>query len=235
MKELLFILADLWMIFACYYFGWLFIRRYDNWLLGLEYLVVGTSGTNFLLWSLSSASEDNPMYKLAYFFDAFSRSVGITIILVLGPMKVTHRYRPSLAVDLGVFGLATAAGLYLRQFHGQDLNANPTAFNVALFYVVMNLLTAVFLAYFVKRLWDAGARGHAIWTALVSMAATTVAITYDFFPWPFDDAYRTMFYTFALATWGTQAFVFYRAYRALEARNRVSDASRVPMKPIAVS
>lgn len=228
MKELLFILADLWMVFACYTFGWLFIRRYENWLLGLEYMVVGTSGTNFLLWSLFSGSEDNPMYKLAYFFDAFSRSVGITLILVLGLMKVTHRYRPSLAVDVGAFALATAAGLYLRQFHGQDLNANPAAFNVAIFYVAVNLLTAVFLAYFVKWLWEAGARGHAIATALVTAAATTVAITYDFFPWPFDDAYRTFFYTFALATWGTQAFVVFQAYRALEALNRAPGARRVP-------
>lgn len=220
MKELLFILADLWMIFACYYFGWLFIRRYDNYLLGLECMVVGTSGTNFLLWSLFSGSEESPFYKLAYFFDAFSRSFGITLILVLALMQVTHRYRPGLAVDLGAFGLAIVGGLFLRQFHGQDLDTNPAAFNVALFYVVMNLLTAIFLAYFVKRLWDAGARREAIWTALVSAAATTVAITYDFFPLPFDDADRTIFYTFALATWGTQAFVYFKAYRALDARDR---------------
>lgn len=223
MKELLFILSDLWMVFACYFFGWLMIRRYDNYLLGLEYLVVGTSGTNFLFWSLFSGSEESPFYKLAYFFDAFSRSFGITLILVLGLMKVTHRYRPSLAVDVGAFGLAIVAGLYLRQFHGQDLATNSAAFNVALFYVVMNLLTAVFLVYFVKRLWDAGAHREAIWTALVTAAATTVAITYDFFPLPFDDANRTIFYTFALATWGTQAFVYFKAYRALDAHNRTVD------------
>lgn len=220
MKELLFILADLWMIFACYFFGWKFIRRYDNYLLGLECLVVGTSGTNFLLWSLFSGSEDSPFYKLAYFFDAFSRSFGITLVLVLGLMQVTHRYRPNLVVDVGAFGLATIGGLFLRQYHGQDLATNPAAFNVALFYVVTNLLTTAFLAYFARRLWVAGAHREAVWTALVTAAATTVAITYDFFPLPFDDANRTIFYTFALATWGTQAFVYFRAYRALDAHNQ---------------
>ena len=36
MKDLLFMLADLWMIFAGFFYGWKFIRRYNNYLLGLE-------------------------------------------------------------------------------------------------------------------------------------------------------------------------------------------------------
>jgi hypothetical protein len=36
------------MVFACYFFGWKSIRKYGNYLLGLEWMVVGTSGTNFL-------------------------------------------------------------------------------------------------------------------------------------------------------------------------------------------
>jgi hypothetical protein len=59
--------------------------------------------------------------------------------------------------------------------------------------------------------WDAGAR----WTGLVTAAATTIAVVYDFFPFPFDDANRTFFYTAELATWGTQGFVYFFAYRAL--------------------
>lgn len=220
MKDALFILADLWMIFACYVYGVKFIRRYDNYLLGLELLVVGTSGTNFLLWSLFSGSEQSIMYQLAYFFDAFSRSVGVTLILVMGLMRVTHNYRPSHAVDIAVFALAIFAGLFLRHFHGQDVYGDPATFAVSLFYVVVNLITAGFLAYFVKRLWEAGAQGHAIATALVTIAASTVAITYDFFPLPFDDSNRTIFYTFALATWGAQAFVYFHAYRVLDAHSR---------------
>lgn len=230
MKDILFILADLWMIFACFYYGWRFVRRYDNYLLGLEMLVVGTSGTNFLLWSLFSGSDQSPMYHLAFFLDAFSRSVGITLILVLGLMQVTHRYRPSLAVDVGAFGLAIVAGLFLRNFFGHDAYASPAAFAVATFYVVVNLITAVFLAYFVKRLWGAGARRLAVWTALATAAATIIAIIYDFFPLPFDDNNRTIFYTFALATWGTQAFVYFHAYRALDEHNKTLDAMRVPAK-----
>ncbi|MFL9683506.1 transporter [Streptomyces sp. KL110A] len=223
MKETLFLLADLWMIFAGYFYGWKFIRRYGNYLLGLEWMVVATSGTNFLLWSLLGAKSDSVLYDLAYFFDAFSRSVGITLILVLGLMKATHRYKPSRGVDVAVFGVAIVAALFLRPFHGADLDTDRGAFWVSVFYVVVNLLTAAFLCYFVRRLWSAGARWPAVWTGLVTAAGTTIAITYDFFPLPFDDANRTIFYTAALATWGTQGFVYFRAYRALHDRNAALD------------
>ncbi|RRQ79999.1 transporter [Streptomyces griseofuscus] len=224
MRETLFLLADLWMIFVGYFYGWKLIRRYGNYLLGLELMVVATSGSNFLLWSLLGANSDSVMYDVAYFFDAFSRSVGITVILIMGLMKVTHRYEPSPGVDVGVFAAATVAGLFLRHFHGADLHTDRAAFAVAVFYVVVNLLTAVFLGYFVKRLLAAGARWPAIWTGLVTAAGTTIAITYDLFPLPFDDAHRTIFYTAALATWGTQGFVYFRAYRALHDHNAASDA-----------
>ncbi|MBD0692077.1 transporter [Streptomyces sp. CBMA123] len=227
MREALFLLADLWMIFAGYFYGWTFIRRYGNYLLGLECMVVATSGSNFLLWSLLGANRGSVLYDVAYFFDAFSRSVGITVILIMGLMMVTHRYRPSRGVDIAVFGAAVVAGLFLRPFHGADLHTDRAAFSVAVFYVVVNLLTAVFLGYFVKRLWQAGARWPAIWTALVTAAGTAIALTYDFFPLPFDDANRAIFYTAALATWGTQIFVCFRAYRVLHDRNAALDANPV--------
>jgi hypothetical protein len=219
MKDIVFLLADLWMIVVGYYYGWRFIRRYGNYLLGLEWMVVATSGTNFLLWSLLGAREESILYDVAYFLDAFSRSFGITLILVMGLMGVTHRYRPSIAMDVGVFGLAIGAGLYLRQFAGDDLHVAP-----ATFYLVVNLLTALFLAYFTRRLWQIGAKAPAIWTALVTIAASIIAITYDFFPFPFDDANRTFFYTAALATWGTQGFVYFRGYRALHEHNVAVEA-----------
>jgi hypothetical protein len=213
MKELLFLLADLWMIVVGFYCGWKFIRRYDNYLLGLECMVVATSGSNFLLWSLVSGDESHVLYDIAYFFDAFSRSVGITLILILGLMRVTHRYKPSVTVEVGVFGLAIAAGLYLQQFRGHELHLGPASY-----YLVVNLLTTAFLAYFSWRLWTIGAKGHAVAAGLASAAATAIALMYDFFPFP-DDAHRTVFYILALTTWGFQMFFYYRAYGALHDHN----------------
>lgn len=216
MKELLFLLADLWMIFAGFFYGWRFIRRYDNYLLGLEWMIVATSGSNFLVWSLLGGQEGSVLYDIAYFFDAFSRSFGITLILVLGLMRVTHRYKPSLAVDIGAFAVATVAGLYLQQFRGHELHVGP-----ATFYMVANLLTTMFLAYFGWRLWKIGARDHAAAVALVTAAATAVALLYDFFPFP-DDELRTGFYILALATWGFQLCFYFYAYRALHEHNVAS-------------
>lgn len=216
MKELLFLLADVWMIYAGFTCGWKFIRHYGNYLLGLEWMVVGTSGSNFLLWSLLGGDEGSPLYWLAYFFDAFSRSVGVTLIVVLGLLRVTNRYHPSRTVDIGAFALAAVAGLYLQQFH-HEFHAGPAAF-----YVAVSVPTAVFVFWFAMRLWWAGAYGHAIATALVTAAGLTIAIVYDYFPIPGDDEYRTIFYTLALATWGTQMFVTYHAYRALHEHNVAS-------------
>lgn len=214
MKDLLFVLADLWMIFAGFYCGLRLLRRYGNYLLGLEWMIVATSGVNFLVWALLGADEGNAQSSLVYFLDSFSRAVGITLILVLGLMRVTHRYKPSVAVDVGVFTLAAVAGLYLMQFGGDELHVGP-----ATFYVVVNVLTTLFLAYFSWRLWKIGAKRHAVTAGLVTAAACAVAIIYDFFSIPGDDADHTVFAILALATWGTQLFLYYRAYGALHDHN----------------
>lgn len=225
MKDLLFLVADVWMISAGFYCGWQFLRRYDNYLLGLEWMIVAVSGVNFLVWALLGADEDDAQSTVVYFFDAFSRGIGITLILVLGLMRVTHRYKPSLAVDVGVFSLATVVGLYLAQFGGYDLHVGP-----ATFFVVANLLTTAFLAYVARRLWEIGARDEAVRTAAVTAVACAVAVIYDFFSIPGDDEHHTVFAIIALTTWGTQLWIYYRAYAALHdhgATTRVAPAERV--------
>src|SRR5947199_7116876 len=157
MKDDLFLIADLWMVYAGFSCGWRFVRDYDNYLLGIEWMIVATSGVNYLVWALLGAHEGNAQSHVVYFFDAFSRSVGITLILVLGLMRVTHGYKPSLAVDVGAFGLAAVAGLFLQQYGGNHLHVGP-----ATFFVVVNALTTLFLAYYAWRLWEAGTRKHAV-------------------------------------------------------------------------
>ena len=146
-KELLFAVADIWMIAVGFTYGIKFIRNYKNYLLGIEWIIVATSGTNFLIYGLLKAGHDSPMYVAASFLDAFSRSVGITLILVLGLMTVTHRYKPSAAVDIGAFALAAVVGLALLNY--QENIGNPAK----IFFIVVNVLTTIFLIYFVNRLW----------------------------------------------------------------------------------
>src|SRR4051794_29732588 len=151
MKDLLFLASDIWLMATCWYFGIKLLRDYGNHLLGIEWLVVATSSTNFLVWSLLGGDEDSPLYHLAYVLDAFSGSFGITLILVLGLLRATHNYKPPLSVEIGAFALAAVSGALLGGLHDDHLHKG-----LATFYVVTNLLTAVFLAYFAKRLWEAG-------------------------------------------------------------------------------
>jgi hypothetical protein len=127
-------------------------------------------------------------------------------------MRVTHRYKASVPVEVGSFALAIVAGLYLQHFH-EGLHVGP-----ATYYLVVNLITSAFILYFAGRVAESGSRPLALATVVVTLAATAIAVMYDFLPFP-DDEYRTVFYTLALATWGSQMFVYFRAYRALHQHN----------------
>ncbi|MFI6417176.1 transporter [Streptomyces sp. NPDC050842] len=222
LRDLLFLLADIWMIIVGFTFGWKFIRNYGNYLLGLEWIIVATSGSNFLVYAAVGATEDSPMYTAAFFFDQFSRSVGITLILVMGLMRVTHLYKPSVRTDVGVFVFAAAVGIFLLLF-GERLGVG-----VAVFLIVVNVLTTLFLIYFSKRLWAIGAKGWAIGAGLATAAGCVIASTYDFVHIPGDDEAHTLFYIGALSTWGLQMFTYYFAYRALHNHNESVDAKPVP-------
>jgi hypothetical protein len=228
---LAFLIGDVIMIAGGYWAGWKFIKQYGNYLLGIEWFIIATSGVNFLVWAFrfpedKVAGEASPQYAVAFFLDAFSRSVGITLLLVVGFLAVTHRYKSSLAVDVAIFAVGIGAGLYLAQpkfrDHVDDAGHHILYTGPAAIYLVTWLLTLVFLLYVTKRLWDIGATRVAIATLLVSLAATFVALTYDFFPFPasvdpLED--RALFYAIALTVWGLQLFTYYFAYRALHEHN----------------
>ncbi|WP_433593854.1 transporter [Nocardia sp. CA-145437] len=220
LKDALLLLADLWMVFAGFTYGWKFIRDYGNYLLGLEWIIVATSGTNFFVFALTGAHRSSPMYHIALFFDAFSRSVGITLILVLGLMRVTHRYKPSLPTDIGVFALATVAGLFLSIF------ADRVGIAEAVFYIAVNVVTSVFLLSFARRLWNIDARGEAVRVVIATAAGFVIAATYDLYHIPGDDENHTLFYIAALATWGFQMMTYFYAYRAMRRHNERTECDR---------
>lgn len=235
MKDLLFLASDLWLMATTWTFGTKLWRNYRNQLLTLEYFVVAVSSTNFLLWSLLGAHKSSPMYHLAYALDAFSRSFGITLILVIGLLAVTHGYKPPTWVKLGATGLAIAGALVFGPMHSDHLVHDFPHVALATFYVVTNLLTTAFLAYFTTRLWRMGATRLAVLTGLVTAAATYVAITYDFFPLSFDDKNRAIFYTIALTVWGAQAITYYYGYKAMREDNEAAAVTPTTRKVGAAS
>ena len=98
MKDLLFMLADVWMIFAGFYYGWRFIRRHHNYLLGLEWMVVATSGSNFLVWALGGVIREIPIIFVDRRSGVSKMSGNIiseaaTMVWKLRAAKVTGRLR----------------------------------------------------------------------------------------------------------------------------------------------
>lgn len=222
MRDVLFAAADIWMIAIGFICGVKFIRGHHNYLIGLEWIIMAVSGTNFLIYGVTKSGTDSPMYHIAFFLDAFSRSIGFTLILVLGLLVVTHGYKPTTRVEVGAFAVAAILGFLLSEF------AEEIGTPGKVFFLITALATSGFLCYFAWRLWEIGERAHAGWVAAATALNVVVASIYDFWRIPGDDANHTLFYTLALFTWGLAMLVIYRAYAAFAAHDKRVDAGLDP-------
>lgn len=205
LKILLLLLADLALILSGYIYGWKFLRK-QNYLLGLEWWIIAFSATSFLLYALT---ETMLFYNTSMFLDAFSRAFGFPVIAILGAMALTHHYRPSTLMDTIIFGLSFA-GTYVLMYTDIATEAKPWI------YLVTSFGFSAFLLYFARRLLNAGEALQALNLLIVTATSLTIAIIYDFFSIPGDDADKTLFYTLALSTWAYLLIGLYYAYCALE-------------------
>jgi len=219
MKAVLFSLADILMILAAVVYGWKFIKKH-NYLCGIEWLVMATSGTNFFVWSLV---HSDTLYTIAYFFDAFSRAFGFPIVVVAGLMRVTHGYKPSHLAEVFYFVLGSGGAVALI---AADSYPAPAAYKPA-FYLLMWVIFLVYLVYFAMRLFYAGEKGHALGVLLVAATGQAIATTYDYFHIPGDDTEHTLFYIAALSAWAFMLYELYHAYCALERATRSTDLRAV--------
>ncbi|MEV6657293.1 hypothetical protein [Nocardia fluminea] len=208
------VLADLCMLIAGFYYGVKLLRGTPNFLLALEWLVIGVSGANVLLLAATGVSHASVSYHLMVFFDAFSRSFGMTLLIVLGMMAVTHGYRPSWLVEAAAIAAGVAVGL------NRALDPRPVELGWSIFYLILNLAVAVFMFAFAARLWRIGDRRNAGWVSAATALGALVAVTYDFVHIPGDDADHTLFYIFAMSVWALMLVTYYHGYRALETSQR---------------
>ena len=219
-------LADALLILAGIVYGVKFLRK-RNYLCGIEWLIMATSGTNFFLWALFGWQV---CYDAAHFFDAFSRSFGFPVVAVAGLMAVTHNYQPSRLADALYFllGFAGAAVLVAADHSPAFAVYKPP------FYMLTCVVFLAYLAYFAVRLQTVGETLHAMGTVLVVASGLAIAIFYDYLPLPGDDADRTLFYTAALSVWAFMLFELYCAYRALERATQAQSSgfSRAPLGPV---
>lgn len=223
MGTFLLCLADVLLILAGVVYGLKFIKT-NNYLLGIEWLIMATSGTNFLLWAIFGWQH---CYDAAHFFDAFSRSVGFPIVALIGMMAVTHDYKPSKAADVAYFvvGFLVAGVLvFVEGYPDWVVYKAP-------FYIAMMFPFTIYLGYCIVRLVHFGEFLHAAGVFAVCVSGALIAVSYDYVPIPGDDADRSIFYTAALTTWAFMMFELYYAYRALERHTR-RGSKRVAAHPV---
>ena len=197
-------LSTLVLVASSLVYGLRFLGR-RNYLLGVEWLVITFSATNFLFYMLSGAHVS---YTVSYFCDAFSRGFGIPVIAIAGLMTATHGYKPSTLVDVWFFVVGFVAALLLV---ASDSAIKPY------FYVVMWAAFTVYLAYLAKRLLDAGKRRHALRVMLALSPSLVIACIYDFYKIPGDEQNVVMnFYFLAGLSWAYLLVELYYAYGALD-------------------
>jgi hypothetical protein len=213
--DILALVSCLLLALSGWVYGAKFIRK-KNFLLGLEWWVIGFSASNFLVF-IATGSELN--YGMSLFLDSFSRGFGIPIIATLGLMAVTHNYKPSALKETMLFAAAFAGTfvVYLSDFFDE-----PRPY----FYVIMGVGYTIYLSYFILQLMRFGEGVQALASAVGVAVLLAVAITYDFFPIPGDDTHM-IFMTWAFITWSYMAIQMYYAYCALERAKGVSSRSFV--------
>ncbi|MGN5238744.1 hypothetical protein [Rhodococcus sp. SJ-3] len=226
---ILILIANVAMLVTGYVYGVRFLRRHHNFLLGFEWLVIALSGTNVLFLAGTGVSHDSFSYHLMVFFDAFSRSFGMTLIFILGMLTITHHYRPNWIVEAVAITLATVVGL------NRALDVRPVSTGWTVFYTIANLAVAVFMLYVAIRLWRIGARNHAAWVSFATLLGAIIAVSYDIVRIPGDDADRTLFYSIAMAVWALMLVTYYYGYRVLEQHNQRITPADDADSPAAVS
>ncbi|MTW10104.1 hypothetical protein GM658_05770 [Pseudoduganella eburnea] len=197
-------------------YGIKFFKR-GNYLLGLEWLIVTFSGSNFLIFALAGIQG---AYSISYFCDAFSRAFGIPIVTTLGLMAITHRFKPSLKVDAWLFATSFAGAVAL-------VAVPSLAPFKPVFYVVMWTAFSFYLAYFAKRLFNAGEGGHAAGVIVVLILTQAIASIYDFYQIP-GDTEHIVFYILAGLAWSSLCVELYYAYCALENAEQNAISRKLP-------
>ena len=209
-RNTLLLMGCLGLFVSGWYYGLKFLRR-KNEFLGYEFIILGTSGANFLFFN---ATLNQTSYNLMVYLDAFSRAFGFPIIAVLGFLVVTHGFRPTRRLEIGLFAITfalTAGLIYLEVF----------ASSLAYIYLGAWTFFTLVLLYICKLLLDTRNNAQSIMLFSATLGCFTIAAIYDFWVIP-NDANNLIFnfYFLALVTWTLTLPAVYHAYVALEASTK---------------
>ncbi|UQO37836.1 hypothetical protein [Burkholderia cepacia] len=198
------------------YYGAKFIKK-KNYLLGIEFFVLATSASNFLLFNVTGSEV---LYGIAHFFDAFSRGFGVPIVVTAGLMAVTHNYKPRAWQDVMWFSISIVGTFFI-------VTSKIMAGILPYFYVVMWGGMVVYLLYFFKELLRVDEKLNAVLLMIGIVSSSIIAGIYDFYKIPGDEVSVIFnFFFLALTSWAYLVAVLYYAYCALE-REQGRRAGRV--------
>jgi len=189
--------------------GWVYGLKFlklGNHILGYEYIIVGSSGLNFLFYN---ATLYQPSYDLMIYLDAFSRAFGFPILGTLGLMAVTHQVRMSKRIKLVLFVVTLGLTSVM-------LSSDFMLPILPYFYLVVIYPFCLYLFYVAKRLFDIGRVGLAIFVLKSTFASLLIASIYDFYTIPGEETNVVFnFFFLALITWSASFVAMYYAYVAL--------------------
>ena len=206
LRSLICMLASILLSLVMIIYGTKFLKK-RNYLLGIEWWIIGISGANFALYWVTMSETS---YAIMLYLDAFSRLFGIPVIGILGMMAVSHHYRPSISVDAWVFLVSiigTAVLLYTEFFEA----------SLPYIYLVVWYGFAAYLCYFAVRLFSNGDTVVATHLSIAIIASTILHTAYDFYTIPGDETNIIFnFWFIALVVWSYLFAVIYYAYDALD-------------------
>jgi len=216
-RTLLIVLSCLVTFASLGYFGVKFLQK-KNYLLGIEWLILSASSGNFAVyWFTLSEAQ----YSVAYFFDAFSRLSGMTLLTILGMMVVSHRFQPSTRFDTWAYVLSTVATVLVLYVYDDVINPWLAYLYLGIWYV-----TAIYLADFCRRLFAVGRVAVGLHMVAATISLTILHTAYDFYKIPGDETNLFFnFYFVAFLVWAYGYSAMYYGYLALEQESeRAADA-----------
>lgn len=207
-RDLFALLSCILLVISGLFYGAAFIRR-KNYLLGLEFLIVGISASNFTTF-IATGWQAN--YNIAIFLDAFSRGWGASYRYA----RANGSYpRLQTVARQGHPHFCSWLCRYRRLFPVWNHRGIPPLF-LCIHVVSLYLVSC----YFTLQLACAGEALHTLATIAGGLAGLVVALRYDFFPIPGDDT-KMVFMTMAFLAWSYSMVQLYYAYGALERSNKV--------------
>ena len=214
-KTLFLFLSSLFFASTLYFGTFKFFQK-GNPILCAEWAVMAISMTNITIWIFT---QQQWQLDFSMYLDAFSRVAGMNLLVVVGFLTVTHKYKPSILADVFIlFGVGAIAAI-LKYIDFME-PVRPFVF------FAVHFMFLPFLMLLTWKLFSMGNRALGVHMVLTTLLLTYIHSIADFYPIPGDATNVLYNYAFmAFTVWAYGYLVIYFAYVALEQNTFSSSGS----------